>query len=142
MTDYADTSFLVALYVPDVNSAKAAARMKQLELPVLITPLGELELLNALQLRLFRKELQPAQARAARAAFRSDAARFIFAVHAISDDMWLRAIQLTKNWTARLGCRSLDIIHVASALVLHADRFNTFDDRQGKLATAAGLVVA
>jgi predicted nucleic acid-binding protein len=43
--------------------------------------------------------------------------------------------------TARIGTRSLDLIHVAAAIVLRADVFHTFDDRQRKLAGAAGLVV-
>lgn len=57
MTAYADTSFLVSLYVLDANSALAAARMEQAKLPILLTPLGELELTNAISLRLFRREL-------------------------------------------------------------------------------------
>jgi predicted nucleic acid-binding protein len=40
---------------------------------------------------------------------------------------------------ARLGNRTLDTLHVASALELKAERFWTFDDRQAKLARAAGL---
>jgi predicted nucleic acid-binding protein len=59
LSAYADTSFIVSLYVPDANSAEAARRMQQLSLPVLITPLSELELVNALQLQLFRQEVRP-----------------------------------------------------------------------------------
>jgi predicted nucleic acid-binding protein len=40
---------------------------------------------------------------------------------------------------ARLGLRTLDTLHVASTLELKADRFWTFDERQKKLARAAGL---
>lgn len=115
--------------------------MQQLALPVLITPLGELELVSALALRLFRKELRPSQARAARAAFRADANGGVFAMHTLSEEMFLYAIRLASRWTARLGVRSLDLIHVASAIALRADVFHTFDDRQRRLATADGLVV-
>jgi len=65
LSSYADTSFVASLYIPDANSAEAARRMRRLSLPVLITPLGELELINAVQLRLFRKEVRPGDARAA-----------------------------------------------------------------------------
>ena len=41
--------------------------------------------------------------------------------------------------TSRLEARGLDVLHVASALVLGADVFYTFDRRQGLLATAVGL---
>jgi predicted nucleic acid-binding protein len=142
LSAYADTSFLVSLYVPDTNSAEAASRIQRLPLPVLITPLGELELVNAVELRLFRKEVRPLDARAARAAFRADARSGVFAMQALSEEMFLYALQLASRWTARLGARSPDIIHVAAAIALRADVFHTFDDRQRKLATAAGLVVA
>lgn len=42
---------------------------------------------------------------------------------------------------ADTGTRSLDILHVATALVLGCQTFHTFDTRQGKLARAAGLKV-
>jgi predicted nucleic acid-binding protein len=35
--------------------------------------------------------------------------------------------------------RTLDSLHVASALELKADRFWTFDERQAKLAKVVGL---
>jgi len=41
----------------------------------------------------------------------------------------------------RLGTRTLDVLHFASALVLKADTFYTFDVNQGKLAKAEGLAV-
>ena len=43
--------------------------------------------------------------------------------------------------TTTLGCRTLDIIHVAAALVLEAKEFVTFDTRQAALAKQAGLTV-
>jgi len=39
-----------------------------------------------------------------------------------------------------LGTSTLDILHVAAAIVLDADSFHTFDNRQKKLAKASGLV--
>jgi predicted nucleic acid-binding protein len=139
LSAYADTSFLASLYVPDVNSAEAARRMQRSSLPVLITPLGELELVNALQLRLFRKEVRLPEARAAYAAFRADLHDGIFAVRALPEEAFTHARQLASRWTARLGTRSLDIIHVATAIALRANEFHTFDDRQRKLAKAAKL---
>ncbi len=142
MSAYADTSFLASLYTPDANSADAARRMERVSLPVLITPLGELELVNAVQLRLFRKEVRPAEARAANAAFRADLHDGVFAMRALPEEVFTRAGHLASKWTARLGTRSLDILHVAAAIALRADTFHTFDDRQRQLAKAAGLVVS
>ena len=50
--------------------------------------------------------------------------------------------QLGRRHTARLGNRTLDALHVACALELKAERFWTFDERQAKLARAAGLKTA
>ena len=47
--------------------------------------------------------------------------------------------QLARRHVARLGGRTLDALHVASALELKAERFWTFDERQAKLARAEGL---
>jgi predicted nucleic acid-binding protein len=47
--------------------------------------------------------------------------------------------QLARRYAAKLGLRTLDTLHVASALELKAERFWTFDDRQKKLARAVGL---
>jgi hypothetical protein len=85
LSAYADTSFLASLYVPDVNSVETARRMQRLSLPVLITPLGELELMNAVQSRLFRKEVRSAEARAALAAFRSDLRSRVFAIRSLHE---------------------------------------------------------
>jgi predicted nucleic acid-binding protein len=110
--------------------------------PVFITPLGELELVNALQLRLFRKEVRLTETRAAHSAFRTDLQEGVFVMRPLADEAFNRARQLASKWTARLGTRSLDILHVAAAVVLRADTFCTFDDRQKKLARAAKLAVA
>ena len=52
-----------------------------------------------------------------------------------------RAKRLAEKQTLRLGTRTLDVLHVASALVLKADTFYTFDVNQRKMAKAEGLVV-
>lgn len=141
MSAYADTSFLASLYVLDDNSALAAARMKRAKLPLLITAFGELELTNAVALRLFRKELSASQVKAAHALIRKDLEDGILMVSGLPASVFERAKQMARRQTARLGTRTLDVLHVASALVLQADTFYTFDTRQAKLAGAEGLLV-
>jgi len=51
-------------------------------------------------------------------------------------------VDLARRHVARLGCRTLDTLHVACALELGAQQFLTFDQRQEKLAKAVGLSVA
>ncbi len=139
MSAYADTSFLASLYTPDSNSLEAASRMERAPLPVFLTPLGELELINALQLRLFRGEFRLPEVRAAHGAFRADLHNGVLAMKPLPEAVYAQAERIAGRWTAKLGTRTLDIIHVASALALEADTFQTFDDRQRKLARAMGL---
>jgi len=56
-------------------------------------------------------------------------------------DVYSRAESLSRRYTSILGVRSLDILHVATAVVLDASAFVTHDDRQARLAKAAGLRV-
>ena len=142
MSAYADTSFVVSLYVPDANSAEAASRMRRMPLPLILTPLVELELANALQLRLFRRELPASKIRAAYAAFRDDVAGDVLAIKPMPDEVYANARRLSQKWTRTFGTRTLDIIHVASALALGAETFHTFDERQRRLAKAVRLAAS
>jgi hypothetical protein len=56
----------------------------------------------------------------------------------MSELMYTQARRLALRWTASLGNRSIHILHVAAAIVLKAESFHPFDDRQKKLAKAAG----
>jgi predicted nucleic acid-binding protein len=136
---YADTSFLVSLYVLDSNSALAAARMEQVKLPILLTPFGELELTNAISLRLFRRELPASNVKAAQSLFRKDLAQGVLLLTPLPEGVFDRAMQMVRRRTAQIGTRTLDVLHVASALKLGVDLFFTFDLKQEKLAIAEGL---
>ena len=139
MTAYADTSFLASLYVLDGNSVQAAAKMKRAKLPLLFTSFGELELTNAISLRLFRKELGASQSKAAFALLRADLQAGVLMVNPLPFSVFERALQIARRQTPRLGTRTLDVLHVAAALMLQADTFFTFDQRQCILAAAEGL---
>ncbi len=53
-----------------------------------------------------------------------------------------RPDDLSKRYTVREGCRSLGILHMATALHLGARELLTFDENQRVLAAVAGLVVS
>ena len=53
--------------------------------------------------------------------------------------MFARAEALSARHAQRLLSRSLDLLHVASALELGCTRFVTLDTRQARLAAASGL---
>ena len=51
------------------------------------------------------------------------------------------AEELSTQYTAEIGHRSFDVLHVATALYLKASLFMTLDVRQKELAKAVGLKV-
>lgn len=141
MSVYADTSFIFSLYVLDANSRPAAARMAKASLPILISSLGELEFLNALSLRLYRKELGPSEAEAAREMFEEDIRTGIFQSSPLTGLAFDRAGLIAQRQTPKLGTRTLDVLHVATALILNANTFYTFDRSQKALARREKLIV-
>ena len=109
MISCVDASFLFSLYVPDANSAQAASRMKQAALPLLLTDLGEIEILNGVGLRLFRKELLPSEARKVRALFRQDAEQGVLRIVPLPAAAYEQARQIARTHTPQLGTRTLDV---------------------------------
>jgi predicted nucleic acid-binding protein len=136
---YADPSFLVSLYSPDSNSAAATRAMRVATGECLVTVFGELEVVNAFGLRVFRKEISAAQARSSLTDFQSDLGRRILQLRPLHDVFFERARQLSRQTTAKLGTRSADLLHVAAALELEADYLYSFDQQQRKLAHAVRL---
>src|SRR5580700_7069285 len=107
---YADTSFLFNLYAPQAHSARAAAHFAGMKEPVLLTSLNRFELVNAIQLALFRKTILARHAHAALAAVEDDLATGA-AVLAPCD--WAavhgRALRIATQHTAKGGQRGFDI---------------------------------
>jgi predicted nucleic acid-binding protein len=136
---YTDTSFLVSLYSLDINSSVAAQIMQKSTGERYITVLGELEVLNAFELRVFRRELSAQQVRTSLGDFENDLASGILLLRPLSEQVFERARELSRQTTARLGTRTADLLHVAAALELDADYLYSFDQQQRKLARTVGL---
>jgi predicted nucleic acid-binding protein len=138
---YLDTSFVVPLYSSDANSAAAAAALRVTQLPVLMSSLTELETVNALGLREFRKEISQVEAMSSLRDFEEDLRRGAFLRSALPESAFQRARTLSLQSTARLGLRTADLLHVAVALELGSKALFTFDLRQRKLCSELGLAV-
>jgi len=98
--------------------------------------------MNALELRIFRKEATTAEIRRAETQLRKHIQTGVFALEQVPTTIYERAKQISRKRTASLGLRTLDILHVASALLLQVDQFWTFDLRQANVARAEGLHTA
>ena len=142
MKTYADTGFMASLYVRDSNSGRAQTGMATAALPVSVCWLHQLEFRNALRLRVSRKEMTAGQRDASLNGYLADVAAGVW----ISEmppltAMMTEAERFSAQFSETLGTRSLDILHVAAAVVLGCGVFLIFDRRQAELANAIGLNV-
>lgn len=139
---YFDSAIVAKLYTAESNSAQAAALVSGYRAPYFLTPWQELEVRNALRLKVFRGEITNEQLRQSLAALESDmqAGRWERPQFSVSD-VQRGAERLSAKHATSVGCRTLDILHVAAAVVIGAKEFVTFDSRQGALAKKAGLKV-
>jgi hypothetical protein len=129
-------------YIREPDSERALAFRRQFAPPAVLTPLHRLELSNAWQLKVFRGELvQPAALAAREHLLRDFAAGVWVEPPAAIEVVPSCAERLALDHSATVGTRSLDVIHVASALTLGCTDFVTGDVRQGRLAKAVGLRV-
>jgi predicted nucleic acid-binding protein len=139
---YADPSALLKLYLKEPESRAMADWRKRIGDPLLVTHHGRVELTNGIGLAAYRGIITDKIHDAAMVALDDDFAQGRFRQ---GDVLWRatlkRAGELSREHTRSIGCRSLDIVHVASAVELEFRYFATFDVRQQQLARAAGLKV-
>src|ERR1035437_9198745 len=138
VTIYADTSFLVSLYLPDRHTSEVERRLSSRP-SLWMTPLHVAECTHAIEQHVFRKAITRSEADRALQRFHEYRAQNVWREASLPDQAFEVCAQLAQRHAARLGVRTLDTLHVAAALELKAEHFWTFDGRQAKLALAAGL---
>lgn len=143
MKCYADTSFLLALYREQTASPAANAVMQHIAAPLPLTPLVFLELRNGLNLALFKDEIDGDTRKAAWAQIEQDIRDGVLChVAPASAAVYDKAAELSDRHGPSVGVRTLDVLHVAAALVLGASRLLSLDQMQRTLASKVGLAVA
>ena len=139
MKIYVDTSFLVSLYSPDSNSVAAARTMQASSGDRFVSVFGELEVVNVMGLRVFRKEVSATQAQSSLNDLEKDLRAGVFQLRPLLDQVFERARLLSRQTTPKLCTRTADLLHLATALELSADYLYTFDQQQRKLAQTLRL---
>ncbi|HEY0794464.1 MAG TPA: type II toxin-antitoxin system VapC family toxin [Acidisarcina sp.] len=134
-----DTSVLVSLYTPDSHSKSATEVIRIAKGPLLITTFAEFEFVNAMGLRVFRKEASLIEVQSLLRKFEDNLGAGAFQLIAMPDNVFDRACQLSRDTTAQHGTRTADLLHIAAALELEVDEFYSFDRKQRRLAEAANL---
>ena len=110
--------------------------------PFFYPHLHEIELPNAIHLKVFRGEISQAQSETALGAFRSDIeagrlARFSYDLAGI----FSAAERLSHKYSARIGARSMDLLHIATAIEAGCTHFASLDKCQRECAALAGLTI-
>ncbi|MGD2014170.1 MAG: type II toxin-antitoxin system VapC family toxin [Desulfobacterales bacterium] len=139
---YVDTSVIVKLYIKEEYSQELSSWLKENDEAIPLTSFHELELINAIHLKQFRTEITLEKTRLIMKRFEEHEKSGIYYRPQLDwSDIFIHAIDLSKNHSSSIGSRALDILHVASALSINTDRFLTLDDKQTRLAALAGLKI-
>ena len=143
MKAYADSSFLVALYLQQQSSPKAIAFLERYGQALPFTPWHRLEVRNAIRLAVWHALIDVQQARSQLRQLDTDLKEQAWVVHTPIDwtDVLREAERLGAAHNTTIGCRSADLFHVATSRELGCDTFLTFDERRTAMAAAAGLTV-
>ncbi|MGB8011170.1 MAG: type II toxin-antitoxin system VapC family toxin [Terriglobales bacterium] len=138
VTVYADSSFFVSLYLPDRHTSEVERRLKSRP-SLWMTPLHVAECTHAIEQHVFREMITRSEAERVLQRFHEHHAQNLWRQAPLPDQAFEVCAELARRHAARIGVRTLDTLHVASALELKAEHFWTFDERQAKLALAVGL---
>ena len=131
----------MSLYVLDVHSAIARERMKH-HPSVWFSPFHAAECIHAIAQQVFYGKVSPVEADTVFDILKHDRASGLWLETEMPENTFDLCTELARRYGPKLGMRTLDSLHVACALELKAERFWTFDERQSKLAKAAGLKIS
>ncbi len=135
-----DTSFLFSLYGNDTHSERAIKWIIRCRYALNLSVFNNYELGNALRFAEFRKLIRKEEAATYWAQFEAAISRNRLIMETCNlADILNEANRLSATHTLTEGHRSFDILHVASALVMGAKKFLTFDANQRILALSEGL---
>lgn len=138
---YLDTSALLKLYIREDGSERVQGQISAQDSPLPIWELQEAEFINALHLKIHWREITQAQTQAQIALFKERRMRGLYVFPEIQRSHLMKTFESLCKETPRLGCRTMDILHVACALEIGASAFLSFDKRQLELARHSGLSV-
>ena len=146
MKPFADTSLLCALYRLQDNTVEADALVARFDEPLCISSLVAFEFRQSARLHVFRFSNDRTQgfskAETDRMFGKFDLNLSSGAVEILSvdwGDVHSLAERISARHTIRGGHRTLDVLHVATAIHARMDSFLTFDENQAGLARAEGL---
>lgn len=148
MTAFPDTSFLLALYRAQDNSAAARKHYDAMTETLAVSGLLAFEFRQSMRFQMWRHALNAKKGVPAKEAgqaltdLESNLASGALEMMTVDwADVNRIAERLSATYTKAHGHRAIDILHLATAIHLGAEEFLSFDGNQRKLARAEGLKV-
>jgi predicted nucleic acid-binding protein len=143
---YPDTSFLCALYRRQDNSERALAYRQIMPEPLCVTRLVLWEFRQSVRFQAFRHSqnrhvgfpLHEAERMIVKLTEHMESG-IVKMTHCDLVSILVTGERISKTRTFTGGHRSFDILHLATAIVLDAKEFLSFDANQNQLAAAEGL---
>lgn len=140
---YFDTGLVLKLIVEEPLSEVIQKWLELRSVPVPYTLLVELEVENTLQAKYFRKEIDARQFRSCQKLIQELIADGKFCRPQLSmEEVMMESFEVMPKVTAQTGCRTLDLLHVVSAIKLGYEEFVTADRRQAEAARLLDLKVS
>jgi len=140
MNAYYDTGVLVPLYTQEVFSSAINAFVADRGEPIPLNLFQRLELENAMRQKVFRGEIAAERLSRVLSDVGEDLDRGRLVARPAN---WIGAIEKARSIsaaaTAKAGCRTLDLIHVAIAVQWGCSIFVSADERQIAAARTEGL---
>jgi antitoxin (DNA-binding transcriptional repressor) of toxin-antitoxin stability system len=103
---YADTSLLISLYGRDANTFAAVSLARSHRPTFFLTPFGEAEFINAIEIRIFQEQWTRAEAQTMQDRFRFHLSAGVFQLQELSHEIWPLAMTLSRRHSAKLGTHS------------------------------------
>jgi predicted nucleic acid-binding protein len=138
---YLDSSVVFSVQGRDANTVAAIALIKSTPEQPILSQLCEVEFVNALGLRMYRKGISQTQAQASIADFEQNLLKGLYRTFPLPDRAFTRAKILAQTLTPAIGARAADLLYVSAAMELGASALYTFDQKQHRTAQTAGLAV-
>ncbi len=140
MGPFFDTGVALKLVVAEPLSSKVLSFLTKRRAPIPVSRLIELEMETALNAMALRKQINTAQLVAAKSLLSEMVKQGKFVAVPLSlDEIANESLLLSPLITLKTGCRTLDLMHIATARLLDCREFVSSDQRQLKAAKLAGL---
>lgn len=140
MGPFFDTGVALKLIVSEPLSDEVLSFVTKRRIPIPVSPLIELEMETALNAMAFRNHITTTQLAAAKKLLSklTEEGKFV-PVNISLDEIAAESLRLSPVITLKTGCRTLDLMHLATARLLGCKEFVSSDHRQLKAAKVAGL---